>query len=747
MARKGYVMLTVLFSVFQLFLNAGQTQKAKGPLRPTHHIKKTTGNIKIDGYINESAWGDALVISMENEIMPNENVEPPVKTQCLAVYDDKNFYVAFKAYDPHPHRIRAHLSDRDSSWQDDLVAVLIDTFNDENRAFAFFANPLGVQMDEIFSNGGTSEDESWDAIWSSAGHINDSGYEVEIAIPFRALQFPRTKESQTWGFAPVRIYPRSQRHQITNFRHNRSNSCLLCQSHKLIGIQGVSPGENIELDPTVTAFRTDERKNFPDGTIEEADPKVDAGISGHWRFTTNLTLSATINPDFSHVEADEAQLDINKQFALYYAEKRPFFLEGIDFFSTHINAVYTRTLADPSWGLKISGKEGKNAIGIFVCRDEITNFLFPGAEGSKNTTLNQGATAAVLRYRSDIGPSSTLGLLITDREGQGYHNRLAGADGLFRISNSDTIRFLVLGSSTRYPGYIVREFEQKQETMTGFATTLSYRRDARTYGWRLVYEDLSPDFRADLGFIGQVNYRRAVVGGYYTYWGKEGSFFSRICIDGDVNLTRDHDGNLLEQEAEVIVDCEMRLQSYFSINGGTREKVYRSVSFNQDFLDVSFRFRPTAHLFLGFTTSLRDEIDYIHIRPGKYFDIEPELEYNFGKHLQVTFSYSFSRLNVEGEKLFQTHLFQGRLLYHFSKRAFLRGIFQYTDISRNTGLYADEVEPEYHRLFTQFLFSYKLNPRTVLFLGYSDNYNGFLDIPLKQVDRTFFLKIGYALSF
>jgi hypothetical protein len=714
--------------------------------RLIYRVKKTTANIKIDGHITEKAWEHALVLPVNNEFMPGENVESPVRTQCLILYNNSYLYVGFKAYDPHANRIRAHLSDHDNVASDDYVAIVLDTFNDQNRAFVFFCNPLGVQMDELFSDGGEVEDISWDAIWYSAGHINDKGYEVEMAIPFRELQFQRSKKAQTWGFAVMRNWPRSQLHQSTNFLHNRSNSCFLCQFHKLEGIEGVSPGRDIELDPTFTAHQTHARENFPGSPMEKADPELDVGISGHWGFTPNLTLSATVNPDFSQVEADVVQLDVNTQFTLQYPEKRPFFLEGIDFFSTRINGVHTRTLIDPSWGVKVSGKEGKNAIGLFVSRDEITYLLFPGAEESEDTILDQGSTAAVLRYRRDIGKSSTLGFLITDREGKNYYNRLAGVDGLFRISESDTIRFQVLGSSTRYPDEIAGQYRQSTDNLTGYAAFFSYLHHTRAYGWKLIYKDFSPDFRSDLGFIPQVNYRTGIIEGNYIYWGNQGEFLTLLEAKGEVHQTQDHQGNLLEREARVSVELDMPLQSVFILTAGTRKKVFNSLIFNQDFLYIFFKIQPTGGIYLNCRVNIGDEVDYIHARPGKHFLIEPKTTLRFGKHLYMSLSYSYSHLNLEQGRLYSAHVLQNRLVYYFSKRAFLRGIIQYTDISLNPALYPNGVDPVSRKLFTQFLFSYKINPRTVLFLGYSDTHQGLVDIDLTQTNRTFFLKIGYALT-
>ncbi len=741
--------MVCFFSMFQPFLHGEQGQTEIKLMPHTDLIHKASGKIKIDGHINEEAWRNALVIDVNNEIMPSENIAAPVKTQCLVLYGNKDLYVAFKAFDPRPQEIRAHIADRDTVYNDDMVGIFLDTFNDQNRAFVFFSNPLGIQIDEIVSDGGGCEDDSWDAIWMSAGHIDENGYEVELAIPFQALQFPHDALNQTWGFLPVRIYPRNQRHQITNFIHNRGNPCLLCQFTKLTGIKDASPGKNIELDPTLTALYTDARdiNQFSDTPLQKKVSKLEGGFSGRWGFTTNLTLSAAVNPDFSQVEADAAQLDINTQFVLYYPEKRPFFLEGKDFFSTLINAVYTRTLADPSWGVKISGKEGKNALGFFLCRDKSTFLLFPGAESSYYTSLDQGATAGVIRYRRDIGASSTIGILVTDREGENYYNRVAGIDGLLRIAKSDSIRFQVLGSSTLYPTISARQFLQKESRLTGYAMNVSFRREARTYGWNLGYENFDPDFRADLGFIPRVDYWKGLVSGYYIFWGEQSAFFSRISIGGDLFRVKERQLNhLLEQAGVLWVDFEMPLQTYLSLAAGKQEKVYNNRDFDQDFLNIYLRVRPSGNFNLECFTNICDDIDYDHTRPGKYFCIEPQFNYNIGKQLQASFSYSYSHLDVEQGRLFRTHLIQGKLLYHFNRRALLRGILQYSDISRDTTLYRDPVDPENRHLLMQFLFSYKLNPRTVLFLGYSDNYQGLQNIPLKQTDRTFFLKIGYALS-
>ncbi|MDD8032178.1 MAG: DUF5916 domain-containing protein [Acidobacteriota bacterium] len=739
------LILIVLIIAVQ-FLLAGSLlaiEKAE-ETKKTFQIPEIEEKIKIDGTLSEEAWAKALKVVLDIEIMPGENIETSFKTECFLAYDRHNLYVGFIAHDPEPDKIRAFYNDRDNCWQDDLVGIILDTFNDENRAFTFFVNPLGIQADEIMSLGGQQEDMTWDAIWNSAARITGSGYEVEMAIPFSSLQFQPSRDEQTWGFVPLRIVPRSRRYQISIMPFDRNNPCTLCQAPKITGFKGISPGRNLELDPTLTAARTDAREEFPSGGMKKLDSKADLGVSGSWYFTNNMNLSAAVNPDFSQVEADVAQLDINKQFALYYSEKRPFFLEGRDFFETPVEAFYSRSIADPDWGVKISGKAGKNVIGLVSAQDTMTNLIFPGPEGSRSTSLGQRSYANVFRFRRDVAKGSTIGLIVTDREGEGYHNRVAGLDGLIRFTSSDTLTFQVLGSDTDYPDEVAETFGQKQGSFSGYGGSIGFSRNKRSYYLNAQYDFADPDARADLGFVPQVGYKRFEVGGGLTRWGKKGDFFNRMTVFSNYDQSAGYDGNLLEREWEAGVDLEGPLWSYFNWDIGTRKKVYLGHSFNQVFNQLFFSIRPAGNFSFNTWLSFRDEIDYENIRDGKAFEIEPEMDIRLGRHLQVSLSHLISRLKVEGGRLFLANLTQSKIIYHFNNRVFLRAIFQYQDVNKNPELYTFPVDENFHKLFSQLLFSYKLNPRTVLFLGYSDNYFGYNGVSLTQADRTFFFKIGYA---
>ena len=354
---------------------SGNDNRGSGTKENPYIVPKIESKITVDAVLDETAWQDALVLELKYEVRPGENVTPPVRTEVLLTYDAKNFYAAFRCYDPDPSAIRSHLRDRDTLGGDDWIALILDTFNDERRSFDFIVTAQGVQFDQIEAQSG--EDPGWDTIWKCASKITDWGYTVEIAIPFLSIRFQRKHGPQVWGFDAVRRYPREHAYHIGLFPRDRSNNCYMCQAIKIKGFEGASPGRNIEFDPTVIGFRSDERKDFPHGDFKKQSQEAELGLTAHWGITPNLTSNFTLNPDFSQVEADAQQLDINEPFALFYPERRPFFTEGTDFFAALENIIYTRTMRDPSWGLKLTGKEGATPLAhtSFVMKSQTSYFL------------------------------------------------------------------------------------------------------------------------------------------------------------------------------------------------------------------------------------------------------------------------------------------------------------------------------------------------------------------------------------
>jgi hypothetical protein len=705
-------------------------------------VPKTEFEITVDAVLDEGAWQEALVLELKYEVRPGENVTPPVSTEVLLTYNENNFYAAFRCYDPNPSSIRAHLRDRDTLGGDDWIALVLDTFNDQRRSFDFIVTAQGVQFDEIESQSG--EDEGWDAIWDSASRITDWGYIVEIAIPFSSLRFQRKEGPQIWGFDAVRRYPRDYPYHIGLFPRDRSNNCYLCQAVKIKGFEGASPGRNIEIDPTITAFHSDERPDFPHGDLKKRDQEAELGLTALWGITPNLTSNFTINPDFSQVEADAQQLDINEPFALFYPERRPFFTEGSDFFAALENIIYTRIIRDPLWGLKLTGKEGANTIGAYVVRDEITNLIFPGSQESNSTSLNMAHTSSVFRYKRDFGSRYTAGLLATDREGKDYYNRVAGFDLDFRFTPTNQIQLLVLGSGTKYPVEVVDEFDQPSGCFTDMLVSFEYDHYTRTWGWWADYEEAGSEFRADLGYYPRVGFRNVEGGLQYTWNANPGSWWSLFRLGNELNYFEEPGGKLLNKIASLWFSYSGTMQSSLFVRARKTREAYSNSEFDLTYFYIEGSFWPSSNLQLSAYTIFGDQIDYANTRLGKRLRINPWLTYNLGKHLRLYFDHTYELMTVQNARLYTANISQLSGVYQFNVRTFFRAIIQHVNYNYNPGNYTYDIDSKEQRFFSQLLFSYKINPRTVLFLGYTDNYHGSQDYRLTQSDRTFFIKLGYA---
>lgn len=713
----------------------------------SYSVRSATSDIKVDGVLDERAWEESLVGDLPYEWLPGDNIPAPVDTEFLITFSKEHLYIAFRCFDPDSAKIRAHLMDRDDTdilIQDDHISVMLDTFNDERRGFQFRVNPLGVQADANFSEMEGYEDFSWDAIWASDGKIYDWGYAIEMAIPFNQLRFPSGLEVQTWGFSAERSYPRNVRHRMTSHKRRRDINCILCQHNKITGFQGMKTGLNFEADPTLTTIRTDELNDFPNGKMEAGKIEPDPGLTLRWGITPNLILNGTVNPDFSQVEADVAQMEVNTRFALQYPEKRPFFLEGADFFLTPIQAVFTRTVADPDGGIKFTGKVGKSAFGFFGTYDKINNLLFPTNQGSASTSLEQGVAGGVFRYRMDLGQNSAFGMLYTGRIGEDYYNHLTGLDGFFRISRTKTLNIQFLHSESDYPDDIKLNFGQNPESIGGNAIKADFFHNSRNWIYGLTFRDLSPDFRADFGYVPRVDVRE--LNGHITrvYWGKRGGWFNRIHIGMNGSVLYDYEGKLTDRQLSLDSAYMGPLQSTVMLRLNRNQEFYVGKDYQLNSFLLYSELKPVSGLRFNVVALYGDSVDYQNFRKATGLTLGPFAEFNLGRHINIKLRHNFQRLDYKGEEIFTANLSQVRFIYNFNVRMFVRFVIQYMDISRNTSLFIFPTLPKTQTIFSQFLFSYKLNPKTVLFLGYSDNYLGMTNIDIKQTDRTFFVKLGYA---
>ena len=476
--------------------------------------------------------------------------------------------------------------------------------------------------------------------------------------------------------------------------------------------------------------------------------KTEAGLSLRWGITPDLTANLAINPDFSQVEADAAQLEVNNRFALFFPEKRPFFLEGADYFNTPFRAVFTRTIASPEVGAKLTGKRGENTFGVFATQDEVTNLLFPGAFESDTTTLEQSNTSFVGRYSRGFGNTSSIGGLVTVRDGNGYHNYLAGIDGRWKINDQHTLSAQHLESETQYPIDVAIEFEQPQEIFDGSATVVRYKFESRNWFANLRDVRLSDGFRADSGFHARVGVEKQTANFGHVWHGVDESWWYRMRFQSQYEITHLEDGTYAGKELSARFGVGGPLQSWTQVALVSGSELDNGVLFNTQSIRFYVEAQPRGGLSFSVLAEVGEQIDYENTRLGDRLLLQPKVTWNVSQNLLIDISSIFASLDTkEGEKIFDASVVDARVTWQFNLRSFLRMTVQHAETSRNPDVYIDEVDANSKDIGRQLLYSYKINPQTVFFLGYSDQYvdEDSLD-GLTASDRSLFMKIGYAWS-
>jgi len=711
---------------------------------PDFNIPRITNPPTIDGVVEANEWKEATRIPVNIEVEPGDNLEAQVFAEALLMENGEALYIAYIAEDPEPNQIRGFYQDRDTGWNGDWIGITLDTFNDERRAFGFYVNPLGVQMDSIHDDVNQREDESWNGIWDSVGQITENGYTVEVSIPLKQLRFAETDSIQTWGVEILRQYPRDRVTMISSQEMDRDVSCYLCQISKMQGFDDLEPTRNLEIIPTVTALSIENRDPIiDDWEREDFDPE--GSLDVRWGITQDIYLNATINPDFSQVEADSTRLDVNNTFSLFFPERRTFFLDGADYFDTYENLVHTRNIASPEYGLKLTGKTGDHTYGVVAANDETTSFIIPKSLSSRIASIkDMKSKVAIGRYRMDLFENSTIGALVTDRRGSGYNNTVVSIDASLRPTDSDTISIQSMYSSSDYPLMIQDQYSQ-ESSISDHSHVIEYQHNDRRWDWRLGYYDWGDDFRADLGFINRVDFKHIVATVGHTWrWDGDG-FFSRIRFAADYDRTEDQSGLRLEEETEFFLNMDGPKQSYLNGLFGGSETYWNGKYFDEQFNMINVGFSPTPNLTISSLIRYEDVVDFANTRLGYSKRWGPRIRYRFGRHFLLDVEHQFQDFESDREHLFSANLTDVRATYQFDTRSFLRLTIQYADRERNQDNYLYPIEGRSRDLGAQLLYSYKVNAATRFFFGYSDS--GFQNDDYNSIEytnRTFFAKFSYA---
>ncbi|HYR12524.1 MAG TPA: DUF5916 domain-containing protein, partial [Longimicrobium sp.] len=425
-----------------------------------------------------------------------------------------------------PSSIRSTLAERDQITADDHVQILLDTFHDRRRAFAFFVNPLGIQQDGTFADG-RGFSYSPDFVFDSRGRLTGEGYEVEIRIPLRSLKFP-AGSTQTWGMNVIRVIPAAGAQE--SWAPRTRSQPELASSGTLSGIRELRPGRLVEVNPTFTARRegTTDEAGFSRGPTEP-----DVGANLKYGITSELTLDATLNPDFSTVEADADQITVNERFALSLQEKRPFFLEGADLFSTPEALVYTRSIVAPAAGVRVTGKVGALNLAWLGAVDDA-----PRENPDRYAPDPARALVQIARLRRDVGAGSTLGLLATSRETGGAFNRVAAVDARIRFGGVYMAGGQLGGSWTRSwkpdaagtdsagaPGDRVPVALDERAAHIG---QVYFDRTARHWGYLITLRDVPADFVTQTGFVRRTGFTSISGGNRVSWYGARGALVEEL---------------------------------------------------------------------------------------------------------------------------------------------------------------------------------------------------------------------------
>jgi hypothetical protein len=731
--------------------------------------------IRVDGRLDEAVWATAAVLEGFTQYDPVEGAPASQPTRVRVFFSGDALHFGIEATDLDPSGIRATLTERDNVGRsDDWVRIILDTFNDQRRAYAFTVNPLGVQEDGLWVEGsggrggfGDPIDDNPDFLWESEGLVHDSGWTAEVRIPFKSLRFP-PDAVQTWGLNVVRRVQRTGYTQSwAPLTANVANK--LAQAGRLEGLRDLEAGRLVEFNPVMTASRVG-TYDAEAGRLVRNSPDGDFGMNMTFGITSNLTLDATYNPDFSQVEADAGQIVVNERFAQFLPEKRPFFLEGTEIFSLPRQLIYTRSIVNPVGGAKLTGKMGSFNVGYLGAVDE--------RSGTDNVTVN------LLRVRRDVGGSSTVGAVYTDRTRSATDfNRVAGADARIVFAERYTLSVLGAMSWDGTPGVT--------ETSAGSLFYGQLQRSGRRFSAQVEFEDSEAGFRPESGFMRRIGESRAKAEARMNFYGDPGALLEQVRPFAEVEGIWDRQAFW---DGGGVQELDTQLGLYFGFRGNISLFTTwnrSSFDFGPDRYDGLFTdsgtqsFVPDQTLFRGLDRlSVRSWIrswERVQGSLGVNWSEQPifafgapvELAQAFGGDVGLTLiptpafrtelGMRFQTLSreVDGSEYSTALIPRVRLQYQFSKSLFLRGVFEYAAQERGTP--ADPVTGDplqycgdsscsalsdflSNDIHVEGLLSYEPSPGTVFFLGYSrqmEEVNAFRFQDVRPNVDGVFLKVSY----
>ena len=716
------------------------------PGRPRVRPTRTDTPPDIDGRLDDEVWRSAALITEFTQQSPLDGAAATEETEVYIAYDDDNIYFAFYAHYEDPSIMRANRVDRDRAPQDDLMTVYFDTFMDQQRGYDFDVNGYGVQGEGIITAGGgrgrgpiPRADRSWDTLFETGGQIVEDGFTAEMAIPFKSLRYPSRERDQPhqWGFQIVReVKGKDQENQVWA-PMSRGESSFFAQMGVLEGMVNLSTSRNIEVLPTFTAIEHGTLDATVPGFAHTAtDP--DAGVNVKYGVTSTLTADFTVNPDFSQIESDRAQIEVNQRFPLFFSELRPFFVEGAEMFDIPgpVTFVHTRTIVDPDYGAKLTGKVGPMSLGVLAANDvaagKLDDELDPAFEQSANTFIG--------RARYDLYAESNIGVIFTDREFMNGYSRLLGGDANFRLSRTIAAAVRGVGAWNLDSDGI--------EGRNGHVLDATLRQNGRNVDWFASAYEITPNFDTDVGFVRRTNERRLNSNIGYRFWPN-----GRIVNWGPrINVQQNWDFDGIVQDTRLGVSLNFSLAGNVSLSGNFNKDMERfgGIDFDKNRFFARVNKSSRSYSFGG-NFSVGDQILFSDDpRLGDGFRWGVNAQVRPSTSLSTRLSVSATRLMVDGVEEFDVKILRGTTTYQVTPKLGFRNILEFNSLDKTVDV--------------NLLATYRVNAGTVFFIGYDDHYQQadlidgdrdgdgideqlFFSEDLRRTNRAIFVKLQYLLRY
>jgi hypothetical protein len=782
--------------VLLLFLAcaAGQRAGAQAPPLPApggatiplSTIPRVQRAPKLSDFLEHRRREAEFTVTDFRQYLPGDGLPATESTVAHLSYDAKNLYVIFECHDD-PALVRAHLSKREETEQDDGVGILLDTFRDFHRAYYFASNPLGVQADAIYTEG-QGYDFSFDTVWDSEGRVTKDGYIVWYAIPFKSLRFSRAPQ-QTWGIAVYRTILRKNEYDYWPYITQRAEG-ITQQFAPVSGLQEISPSRNMQFIP-YGLLAGNHFLNQPDPPNAQTPPAFRsvfehrAGLDAKFVVKDALAFDVTLNPDFSQVESDDPQVTVNQRFAVFFPEKRPFFIENAGFFATPLQLFFSRQIASPQFGARMTGKLGPWTLGALLMDDRQ-----PG-QGYSTGAYATRAADGVVRVTREFGNQSFIGAFASSRDFADTNNRIASLDARVKFSHNWILSAQLAHSWTRQdqkPPQLCQQTtatSQAPGSQQGNASeaTLSYA--GRHWDISSDYEDVSPNFCAELGFVPRTDIRQAQqIVDYFWRPNKHKIVDFGPLTHGLVNWNRT--GRLQDWEADLAFVVDWTRQTSVTLSRSEAYELFQGIGFRKHATYLSFSTAPKTWITVNSRVISGIQVNYypgpgvlpslpflgnlkrfdlgFTLRPASRFRFdETYLYYRLGDRSGSTPAGFFADRNI-----LNNHLMRSKLSYQFTKELSLRVILDYNatlannqlvELQRELGGY-DQGPRQPTKHFTgDILLAYLLHPGTAVYAGYTSNYSNLFLNPAaisgvgletsatSDTGRVVFVKVSHVLRF